>query len=788
MDNAARDGELCQVPDPIVMAVVGTYLPRRCGIATFTADLCTSIQAQLTGPGEVFTVAMDDVPKGYDYPPIVRLEIRADAISDYRMAADYLNLSPADVVVIQHEFGIYGGSAGNYLSTLLTGLKKPIITTVHTLLTHPDPEQRSAFDKVIHCSERLVVMSQHGGTILRDLYGVPQNKIVYIPHGIPDVPFVDPNFYKDELQIAGRRTILTFGLLGPNKGIELMIQALPDIVDKYPDVIYIVLGATHPGVLQHSGERYRESLERMVRDLKVQDNVLFVNKFVDLEELCKYIGVADVYVTPYGNKQQSTSGTLAYALGAGKAVVSTPYWYAEEFLADGRGALVNFGDAGGLAQTIIHLFEDEVERHAMRKRAYMLGRNMVWSQVARDYVELGHHVIRHRFERPRQIAARSSELRFAYLPEIKLQHLRVLSDRVGMFQHAKNAIPDRQHGYCTDDNGRGLVFLAMHWSLYEDRSILPLIYNYLSFTLNAYNEKERRFRNFLGYDLKWVEDFGEDTQGRALWGLAALVPDAPNAALLTVASRLFLHALPPVADFHHPRAIAYALVGIHSYLRRFNGDTGVRRIREHLARRLMEQFHEPWTDGWMWYNDSITYSNARIPHALLLAGQWIPDHEMIHRGLECLQWLLKVQTGEEGQLSLIGNHGWWVRGGCKARFDQQPIDAMTLVQACIEAYTATRDPYWLQQTQRCFEWFLGRNDLNVPLYDFVTGGCRDGLHCTGVNENQGAESTLAWLISLAAMHLLKRQMEQVADKKVVVESASLKWTARTPPVPVGAGI
>jgi glycosyltransferase involved in cell wall biosynthesis len=788
MVNVAKDGEPCQLPDPIVLAVVGTYLPRRCGIATFAADLCTSIQGLLTGPGEVFTVAMDDIARGYDYPPIVRLEIRADSPSDYRMAADYLNLSPVDVVIIQHEFGIYGGDAGNFLNVLLTSLKKPVITTAHTVLAQPDTIQRGTFDKIIHCSERIVVMSHHSGSILRDTHNVPQNKIVYIPHGIPDVPFVDPNFYKDELHVAGRRAILTFGLLSPNKGINLMIQALPEIVSKYPDTVYIILGATHPSVLQHSGERYREGLEQMARDLKVSDNVIFVNKFVDSEELCKYIGVADIYVTPYPHKEQSTSGTLAYAIGAGKAVVSTPYWYAEELLSDGRGVLINFGDSRALARTILHLFEDEVERHAMRKRAYLFARHMLWSQVARDYVELAHHVINHRFERPRHISSRNADLRFMYLPEIKLQHLRVLSDRVGLFQHGKNAVPDRQHGYCTDDNGRGLAFLAMHWSLYEDRSILPLLHNYLSFVLNAYDEKERRFRNFLGYDLKWVEGFGEDTQGRALWGLAALVPDAPNPAILSVASRLFLHALPPVVNFHHPRAIAYTLVGIHCYLKRFNGDTEVRRIREHLGRRLMEQFREQPSDHWLWYSDTVTYSNARIPHALLLSGQWIPDEVMIQRGLECLQWLLDVQTGEEGQLSLIGNHGWWVRGSCKARFDQQPIDAMTFVQACIEAHNATGDSHWMHQAQRCFEWFLGRNDLNVPLYDFITGGCRDGLHCTGVNENQGGESTLSWLISLASMHLLKRQVEQTTDRKIAVEPSMPKWPDQKIPTPVGASI
>jgi len=785
-----KDGESCPIPDPLVLAVIGTYLPRRCGIATFTADLCNSIKSVLNSPGYVFSVALDDVPKGYDYPSMVKLEIREDMACDYRMAADYLNLSPADVVILQHEFGIYGGEAGCYINGLLGALKKPVITTLHTLLGQPNPEYRGAFEKIIHCSERLVVMSHHGANLLQEVYRVPQNKIAVIPHGIPDVPFIDPNFYKDELQFPGRKSILTFGLIGPSKGIELMIQALPAIAEKFPDVIYIVLGATHPSILQHSGEKYRNELERMARDLGVSNNIMFVNKFLELEDLCRYIGAADIYVTPYPNQEQSTSGTLAYATGAGKAVVSTPYWHAQELLADGRGTLVNFGDHKGLAETIIHLFEDEVERHAMRKRAYLYARNMLWSQVARDYIHLAHHVINHRYERPRQVLQpKNNGPRLVHLPEIKLQHLMVMSDRVGLFQHAKSAIPDRQFGYCTDDNGRGLVFLSMHWALYEDRSILHLIHNYLSFILNAYHEKERWFRNFLSYDLTWIDEFSEDTQGRALWGLGALVPDSPSPAIFSVASRLFLHALPQVTDFQYPRAIAYALVGIHCYLRRFNGDTEVRRIREILARRLMDRIGSFKSDDWFWFEDSVTYSNARIPHALLLAGQWIPDRDMIQMGLECLEWLIKIQTGDEGQLSLIGNHGWWVRGNSKARFDQQPIDAMTLVQACIEAYNSTNDSYWIDQARRCFEWFLGRNDLNVPLYDYVTGGCRDGLHTTGVNENQGGESTLAWLITLASMHLFKRRLEQAADKKIIVEFNHVPQISdQKIPAPVGAGI
>ncbi len=752
---------------PLRIAVIGTYVPRQCGIATFTSDLCNSLlNKTIQNNGDIFVIAMDDIPQGYNYPELVKLEIRADMARDYRRAADYINISPADVVIIQHEFGIYGGEAGNYLNTLLQQLRKPVITTLHTILDNPLPEYRNSMDKIIKYSERLVVMSHRGIDMLNNTYDVPREKVAFIPHGIPDVPFIDPNFHKDEFNVAGRRVILTFGLLSPGKGIENMINALPAIAKKFPDVVYIILGATHPAVKRRYGEEYRNSLKKLAKELGVTDNVMFVNKFVELDELCKYIASADVYITPYPNKEQITSGTLAYAVGAGKAVVSTPYWYAEELLADGRGSLVDFNNHTQMAQAIIHLFEDEVTRHAMRKKAYLYARNMTWENVAKEYIKLAYQVIEHRHERPKPIyQPRRYDQRSSELPEINLQHLQVLTDHVGLFQHARYTIPFREHGYCTDDVARGLVFCAMHWLLYEDSAILRIIHTYLSFLLDAYNPASKRFRNFLSYNLDWLDEEGtEDSHGRALWGLGSIVANAPNHSILALSSRLFLNALPTALEFSHPRAIAFSLIGMHYYLRRFNVDTEVRRIRETLARELMEFYSQHQSENWKWCTESLTYANARIPQALIMSGQWIPDNEMVQTGLESLRWLLEMQTGEQGQLSLVGNQGWWPKGGNKARFDQQPIDATALVQACIDAYNLTGEQFWSQQARRCFEWFLGRNDLNLPIYDFITGGCRDGLHSTGVNENQGAESTLSWLIALTAMYLLNKQIEQTKEE------------------------
>jgi len=749
-------------------ALIGSYIPRRCGIATFTSDLCNSIIPQLSRDGDSYVIAIDDTPGGYDYPTEVRLEIHADMVTDYRMAAEYLNISPVDVVILQHEFGIFGGEGGCYINTLLERLRKPVIATLHTVLENPRPEYRSVMDKLIRFCDRLVVMSHRSRQMLRAIYDVPDTQIALIPHGIPDLAFVDPNFHKDELDLAGRRMILTFGLVSPDKGLELMIKAMPAIVQKYPDAVYMILGATHPHIKRRHGEHYRSTLKQLARELAVADNVVFINRFAERDQLVQYLGAADVYVTPYLNREQVVSGTLAYAIGAGKAVVSTPYRYAEELLAEERGRLVNFGDVEGLAREILWLFDHEVDRHAIRKRAYMYARGMVWEQVGRSYINLANDVCAYRrghrrpaFRRPpREYNHRPTEL-----PEINLQHLNVLTDRVGILQHAKFATPDRRHGYCTDDNARALALTAMHWSLYEDSEIIPLIHRYLSFLDHAYNPGVGKFRNFLTFDLQWTEQVGsEDSHARALWGLGALIADAPNHSLLALANAIFHQALPAAVDFEFSRSTAMALVGIHHYLSRFSVDTRVCRVRETLASRLMDRYRQCADDGWVWCENTLTYSNALIPQALLLAGQCLPDNDIVRMSLRSLQWLLDVQTGEDDQLSLVGNDGWYTRGGRKARFDQQPVDAMCLVGACIEAYNVTTEPRWLRQGQRCFEWFMGRNDLNMPLYDFRTGGCRDGLAATSVNQNQGAESTLAWLISLAAMHLIFRQTRDVEEK------------------------
>lgn len=741
---------------PIKIALIGNYVPRECGIATFTSDLLTALATE-NPLSECWAVVMNDVPEGYRYPSQVRFEINQRVLPEYRLAADFLNMSQAEVVCLQHEFGIFGGENGAHILELLADLRMPLVTTLHTVLQAPTAGQLAITKDLAQLSDRLVVMSHQAERILQEYYGVPAKKIVMIHHGIPDVPFVDPNYYKDQYGVEGRKVILTFGLLSPGKGIETMIDALPAVVKDHPEAVYIVLGATHPHVRKQEGEAYRLSLQRRARELGVGEHLIFHNRFVDLKELCEFLGAADIYVTPYVHKEQIVSGTLAYALGSGKAIVSTPYWYAEEMLADGRGRIVPFQASDALAEQVSQLLAEEVERHAMRKRAYLFSREMVWKEVARKYLEVFEAVRSERERSPRPVfRARTTESVPQEVPQPKLDHLIRLTDDVGIFQHAKFIVADRYHGYCTDDNARALFAVLMAQDMIADSEPLPnLACTYLSFLHYAFNEESGRFRNFLGYDRRWLEEVGsEDSHGRAIWGLGEAVALADSFDIRAAAQALFEKALPSLLHFSSPRALAYALVGIHAYLRRFSGDSEVRRIRANLAEKLFRIYQECASDEWPWAEEILAYANGKIPQALILSGRWLPHDEMLQAGLRSLEWLMGLQTDPKGHFVPVGNNGWYPRGGEKARFDQQPIEAQEMIDACNEAFMVTNDLKWLNHAQRCLEWFLGRNDLNVPLYDHKTGGCCDGLQADGPNRNQGAESTLACFLSFLSLNKL----------------------------------
>jgi glycosyltransferase involved in cell wall biosynthesis len=740
------------------VAVIGNYLPRQCGIATFTTDLVEALSAEAPDIN-CWAVGMNDTPEGYPYPEKVRFEINQNKLTDYSVAAEFLNINQTDIVCVQHEYGIFGGPAGSHILKLLGELRMPVVTTLHTVLNDPPPEYLEVMRTLADLSDRLIVMSHKAFGFLEDTYGVPEEKIAFIHHGIPDTPFMDPNYYKDQFGVEGKKVLLTFGLLSPNKGIETMLQALPAVINKHPDVTYIILGATHPHVLQAHGDEYRISLQQLAHKLNISDHVMFQNRFVELKELCEFLGTADIYVTPYLEEAQITSGTLAYAMGTGKAVVSTPYWYAAEMLDEGRGRIVPFKNPDAMAEQIINLLDNDTDRHMIRKKAYTFSRAAIWKEVARRYLEVFSAVRlkRARHPRPRHTYVENiKSITNFELPELKLDHLKILTDDTGILQHATHTIPDRIHGYCTDDNARALMVAAIgrKYLLADGKFFDSLSNQYLSFLLYAFNDETGRFRNFMSYSRQWMEEVGsEDAHGRALWGLGKALAFLDNPGQLAMTTTLFSLALKAAEHFNSPRAIAFALVGIHSYLQKFSGDSEVRRIRETLADRLFNQFKNNATKSWPWLESTLNYANGKLPHALLLSGQWMQRSDMIDMGIRSLEWLLTIQA-EKGHFAPIGNKGWYEKGGRKARFDQQPVEANAMIEACVEAFNITRDKIWIDSSVMCFNWFLGHNDLNMPLYDAKTGGCRDGLMADGINQNEGAESTVAWLLSLMTLQKL----------------------------------
>jgi glycosyltransferase involved in cell wall biosynthesis len=738
------------------VAVLGNHQPRQCGIATFTTDLTDAISTEFSGL-DCFVVAMNDAGRRHAYPSRVRFEIAEKDLPAYLRAADFLNVNTVDVVCVQHEYGIFGGKAGSHVLSLLRELRMPIVTTLHTILAEPNELQRAAMDELTQLSERLVVMSTHGAELLRKVHGVPAGKIDLIPHGIPKLPSASRS--KDRLGVEGKSVILTFGLLSPDKGIEHVIDALPQVLARFPDALYIVLGATHPHVKEQHGETYRHMLEARAQRLGVDSSMIFHNRFVSQDELTEFLSAADIYVTPYLKEEQITSGTLAYAVGSGKAVISTPYFYARELLADGCGVLVPWRDPKAIAAQVIALLSDDTQRRAMCQRAAERGRDMGWPKVAQSYA--------HTFERARAehakrlhtvFRAKTLAERPAELPEPSLDHLQVLTDSTGILQHAAFSVPRYEDGYCLDDNARALLVTAYAEEAgFEDaRAVRLLSSRYLAFVRYAWDSGSGRFRNFMSYERTWLSELGsEDCHGRALWALGAVVGRAVEPGRQSLAGQLFHAALPAVANFKSPRAWAFALLGIDEYLRAFRGDTSVQASGRAIAERLLGLYKRTSTPTWPWFEDRLTYCNARLSHAALVSGAWMQHDELTVVGLTSLEWLAQVQT-HGGYFAPVGSNGWYARGEPRAWADQQPVEASASVSAYLEARRLTGDERWAERARSAFNWFLGQNSLQKPLVDPQTGGCRDGLHSDCVNKNQGAESTLTYLLALLEMRSAAR--------------------------------
>ncbi len=741
------------------IAFIGNSLPRRCGIATFTTDLQQAVSTSRPNLGTCI-VAMTDHGQAYDYPASVALHIKDDNIDEYARAADFLNAGRFDAVCLQHEFGIFGGEAGAHILELLSHLAMPVVTTLHTVLAKPTAAQRTVVERIVEASSTVVVMANKGRELLRSVYRVPDDKIEVIPHGIPDVAFVAPDAAKTRLGFAGRSVILTFGLLSPNKGIEVMIDAMPSILKRRPDAVYVVLGATHPNLVRDQGEAYRESLTARVRELGVEDHVVFLDQFVDQATLLQFISMCDVYVTPYLNEAQMTSGTLAYSFGLGKPVVSTPYWHACELLADGRGVLVPFGDAAAIGHEIAELLTDDDRRLAMRKRAYAVSRTMTWERTAEHYMAA--------FENARQghwlkVIARTDpgaiEPHSAAAPEMKIGHFLSMCDDTGLFQHAVHSVPDRSHGYCVDDNARALLLACALNNPGEQSLSEALTARFAAFVQHAWNPDTRRFRNFMGFSRTWLEASGsEDSHARTLWALGECARSDSSPSRRRWAASLFAEALGTAEAFHSPRAWAFTLLGLDAYCAAVPDDLRAWAARPALADKLMAILASVETPEWIWFEEGLAYDNARLPQALMVTGMATQTRGYVDAGLRSLRWLMMQQTAASGHFRPIGTAGFGEQRKQARAFDQQPVEATATIAACLAAWRADGDTEWKTRWKgmatSAFGWFLGSNDLSVPLVDLQTGSCRDGLHPDRANENRGGESVVCYLLGLAEIRQL----------------------------------
>jgi glycosyltransferase involved in cell wall biosynthesis len=727
------------------VAFIGNHLPRLCGIATFTHDLHRAVS--MARPDlETGVVAMTNPGGAYDYPKAVRLEIQDDNIDEYVEAAEFLNKAGFDVVCLQHEYGIFGGQAGGHITELLSRLKMPVITTLHSVLAEPTPTQYDVMQRVIDTSSKIIVMSEKGQQLLQSVHDVPADKVEIIPHGIPDMPFRETHVTKAKLGFTGKAVILTFGLLSPNKGIETMLDAMPGIIKSCPNAIYVILGATHPNLVRQQGETYRDGLMARVRQLGIQDHVVFFNQFVEQATLLDFISMCDVYVTPYLNEAQMTSGTLAYSFGLGKAVVSTPYWHAKELLSDGHGILVPFGDAPAISGEIAALLTNDVRRDAMRARSYAASRSMTWPETAKRYLTAFENA-HQRTRSEKSLPAPVTSMRKGHaIPEMRMGHFLSLCDSTGMLQHAVRSVPDRAHGYCIDDNARALLFASALRNSAETNEITA---RFAAFIQHAWNPDTQRFRNFMSYERRWLEESGsEDSHGRTLWALAECARNDSDSSRRKWAAALFKTALPAVEQFSSPRAWAFTLLGLDTYCALEVADTSASGMRKLLADRLMALFLASQRKDWSWFEDVLAYDNARLSQALIQTGLATRTPRYVEIGLRSLRWLMSLQTTATGYFRPVGSKSFGKIRQKPAAFDQQPVEACATISACLAAWRADNDAEWLAGATRAFGWFLGENDLQTALIDPNTGSCSDGLHPDRPNENKGAESVLSYLLGL----------------------------------------
>jgi len=716
---------------------IGNYPPRKCGIATFTENL---VKAMMTAADinhddlEIEIIAMNDHNQVYDYSKKVVRIINDQVLDEYLAAADYINQSGAEVCLLEHEYGIFGGDSGLLLLRLMRRVNIPIVTTLHTVLQSPTFLQKEVLKTIAKYSSKLVVMSNLAVKFLKEVFEIPENKILRIEHGVPDYKnYTDKEIIKPK-EFLNRKVILTFGLIGRSKGIEVALRALPKVVEKHPDILYVILGKTHPHVIKHAGEEYREFLTQLTKDLKIENNVLFENRYVDEEELINYLLASDIYITPYHNKAQITSGTLAYAVGGGSAVISTPYWHAEELLANDTGILFDFGDKKHLSNIINDLLDHPDKLNAYQKRAYQYGLKIAWPIIGNQYNECLKEAIDH-------IESRKE---YYKIPPLKRLHLERMTDKTGIIQFAKGSLPDYNTGYCLDDNARALLLCLRAYKRFKDDDFLQLIYRYSTYLIYMRNQNGS-YKNCLSYNKDFIDQTGsDDSFGRAIWALGYLIRYAPNDSILQIGHQMFVRSLGWFNELQHVRGWANTMLGLYHYIKKYpdREEFGIR-LNE-LAKKMAAAFYKFSKDDWYWFEDILTYDNGLLPAAMYRAHEVLHNDEYLVIAEKSTQFL-ESKCFTEGYLRIIGNREWYPKFGEFAIYGQQPIDVTAMVILYHAKYQALQSEDAIIKLKTCFEWFLGKNDHSLPIYDEETGGCNDGLEEFTINRNQGAESTISYI-------------------------------------------
>jgi glycosyltransferase involved in cell wall biosynthesis len=714
------------------IALVGNYLPRKCGIATFTADICEKLR-EFHPNISVDVYALDDPhrPMAYDG---VDATIAYDDPADYAETARRINESGVDAIWLQHEYGIFGGADGEMVLDFVDRLAAPLILTPHTVLGEPSPRQLAILRHLVARSSRIMVMSRHARDLLAEHYGAPHEILEVVPHGGPDRPFGRQAEFKARLGLTGHTVLTTFGLLGPGKGLEIAIEALPAIVGRHPDVVYRIVGETHPNLVATEGEAYRERLQALAGELGVADHIQWENRFLQTEELLDQLEACDIYITPYPGMQQSTSGTLSYAVALGKAVVSTPYLHARELLADAVGEIVE-PSSGAIAAAINRLLDDPQRLSAMQRRAYARGRETIWPRFADGAAELIEHAAVPSVPRPAPVVSAPA-----------ITAVVAMSDTTGLLQHAIGIVPDRAHGYCLDDNARALMLMNVAEGIDPaERTRWRQIY--ASFVQHAWNPDVRGFRNFMRFDRSWCEDVGsEDSNGRALWALGQTFATANEPSLRFWAKGLYDAALPHCSAEGSPRAVAFTMLGAAALLRQIPDHGASRdylRTGADFLHRLLDASRRP---DWAWFEAMLGYDNPRLSQALLEAGLALGEARYRDAGLDSLTWIAERQIAGNGHFRPIGSDTFG-HAHTSLPYDQQPLEAQAAIEAAAAAWQASGDPVWQHHGLAAWRWFFGANDRGVALANLATGRCRDGINPRGVNENCGAESILAFQLA-----------------------------------------